>query len=188
MGLVAGDRLRPSPQLVDIGELSAVQTPVVVRFWRPRWYRQVCMDSLNYRNPLFSPCVYITPFLTFVMDILRIVHLGVHSKIIAMVPWALIELNPYGVSGGHETVEAVTLERLSERLREWYNVQGVPRNYRLSGVARKMIGTASLPQMKTMASETNALLPWVLTLCRQCQRQFPNGKPLMEAVGTVQKW
>ena len=39
-------------------------------------------------------------------------------------------------------------------------MEGVPLNYRIGDLTLKMIGPYSSPMMKTMGSETRALLPW----------------------------
>eukprot|EP00959_Pyramimonas_sp_CCMP1952_P319945 6695086-Pyramimonas_sp.AAC.1 len=88
------------------------------------------MDALNYRNPLFAPDTFCSPALTMVLDILHILYLGVHARLISAILWEVIGLNPFGASGGQDVIAEITLERLSEQLNQWYVANEVPRNYR----------------------------------------------------------
>ena len=181
LGLRAGDRLTPSPQLCDVGDFTAAPLPIVLRFWRPTWHGQACMDPVLNRNPVFSPDLYTSPALTFALDVLHILYLGVHSRCIAAVIWGLIDANVFGALGPSDVAVPAILERLSCILQDWYDDEDVPQNYRVQEISVNMIGSREYPMLKTMGSETNALLPWALWLCQKYGDRLEYGFVLTEA-------
>ena len=55
LGLLAGDRVEPSPQLPNVALLEEVVTPAEVVFWRPS------METMaRHRNPLLDLTIGIT--------------------------------------------------------------------------------------------------------------------------------
>ena len=182
LGLKAGDRLTPSEQLCDVGDFSAASLPLVVRFWRGTYRGQTCMDPLLNRNPVFSPTLYTSPSLTFALDVLHILYLGVHGRCISAVLWAILDANVFGIPGPHQDVVVpAALERLSGMLNDWYDDTGVPQNYRVHELTVSMIGSREYPGLKTMGSETNAILPWAFNLCETFSGRMENGFALTEA-------
>lgn len=179
--LLPGDRLVPSKVLPDVGELSALALPATVTFWRPKYYKQACTDNMLYRNPLFSRRTLAWPALTFVLDVLHVLYLGVHQRIISAVIWAIIDNNVFNIRGGRDVIIDGTLERLSEHLEHWYSENKIPLNYQIGGWQKSMIGSPEYPDLKTMGSETNALLPWALAVCVEFSSRIDHGFALTEA-------
>ena len=154
-GLEAGDRLEPSVQLPDVGEFSSIKTPFVANFWRTHYCGQAVVDAVNHRNPLFSDSVYVYPSMTFVLDVLHVLYLGVHGRIISAIIWAILRANPWRINGPFELVCACGLERLHGDLEQWYDANDVGQDYRVKRFEKSMIGAEQYPTMKTMGSETN---------------------------------
>ena len=53
--LLYGDRLEPSPALLDVQQVRSVRLPVSLTFWRQRLgkYSKLPLDPVNHRCPLF---------------------------------------------------------------------------------------------------------------------------------------
>eukprot|EP00959_Pyramimonas_sp_CCMP1952_P154266 3227608-Pyramimonas_sp.AAC.1 len=113
--LIAGDRLDPSPDLLDIAAFEELDlsTPKVVHFWRKAedpHHRN--LTSVLRRNPLFCPQVGVTPERSLHIDILHTLYLGVFQRYVCAVIWAAMNCNVYQFSGPVETVRELTLYRI----------------------------------------------------------------------------
>ena len=140
LGLRAGDRLEPNSDLMDVGLFSATRTPFTCRFWRARFLDNVCLDSVNHRNPLFDRSIFVCPADTFCLDVLHILYLGVHQKLIGCIVWEVLRGNPWQLGGTPESIIDVGLTRLKGELLAWYDESGVPTNDRIRDLTRSMIG------------------------------------------------
>ena len=186
--LLAGDRLEPSVQLPDVAEFSAVRVPFIASFWRSHHFGHACIDPVNHRNPLFTPRLHISPTLTFMLDALHIMYLGVHQRIIAAILWGMLRANPWRIHGAFETVSACGIERLQENLFNWYDENKIPQDYRINRLEQSMIGEEHIPMMKTMGSETNAMLPWAVKLCGVHARTIEYGHDLHQAALALERY
>jgi len=186
-GLEAGDRLEPSPHLPAVGEFSAIQTPFVAAFWRSHFSGQAVTDAVNHRNPLFSDSIYVWPSMTFVLDVLHVLYLGIHGRIVSAIIWAIIRANPWSIHGPFDLVCAVGLSRLHGDLEHWYDANNVSQDYRVKRFEKSMIGAEEYPIMQTMGSETNRMLPWAEKVCGEFVGAMHNGRHLLDAVSSLRK-
>ena len=66
-------------------------------------------------------------------------------------------------------------------------MEDVPLNYRIGDLTLKMIGPSSSPMMKSMGSETRALLPWAEWLCIEHASTMPAAHAYRNACKTLRR-
>lgn len=141
LGLCSGDRLEPSQHLQDVDLFLHTECPFVARFWRSRFFQGKCIDALNHRNPLFSdPVLMLSPSMSFQLDVLHVLYLGVHCRLLAICFWQILRGNPWRIPGPFETVVEVGLQIIRDHLHDWYDEQGVPKGDRVNELTPGMIG------------------------------------------------
>ena len=103
--LLANDRLEPSLNLPDIGELENAQYfPIDIIFWR------TSEESLaRHRNPVFEPELGITPARSVVVDVLHAVFLGILLVWCRCAVWTLLLNGAYGHA--RENHEYLTIDQ-----------------------------------------------------------------------------
>jgi hypothetical protein len=175
--LLPGDRLTPSPTLLDIGRLEETCTPLEVVFWRPRRYGDQLLDSVYHRCPLFDDLQLGTsPHRTVAIDSLHSLNYGPMQRWCSAALWRLLLANPWRVAGDAATKLDVALKRLSAEMTEWFIVHKVPADRRISELTVKMLGpqggasaivlhTGTI--MKVKAAEIALLLPFALTVLQR---------------------
>ena len=151
MNLKAGDRLEPSIQLVDVADFSATPTPFVAKFWRATFYGDQCVDSVNHRNPLFDPLLHVSPSVTFALDVLHILYLGIFQRLMAGVLWEILKGNPFKIAT--DDVIAGGLEYLRTDLSRWYSENKIDTGSRIGDITKGMLGKAGGKQMHRKLGE-----------------------------------
>ena len=155
-----GDRLEPSGSLQDIGLGfdMLVSFPAIVLFWR------VCLETIaTHRNPLAKVPGY--GYITYAIDILHTIFLGVAQNFCKWVMWRCITKNVWAiVSDGADRMQLSVL-RLRTELWQYYDADPENRSEnRLQQLTVKMMGTQKHKKLKTKAAETKHLLPFIAHL------------------------
>jgi hypothetical protein len=152
--LKANDRLEPSAELPDVGELESLeQFPVVIFFWRPQ-------DGTltRHRNPIFDPELGITPKRSVVVDVLHAFFLGILLVYCRFVLWRLILSGAYGhVGTSQESLIAVILVLRSNLMRFYPRYESQHKGEKLTRVSDlvpSMLGDANDQKLKTKGAET----------------------------------
>ena len=122
LGLRQGDRLEPSPSLMDIGEATFdvldVTEPVWVVFWRPS-----AEYLTRHRNPIFDREIGVTPHRSMTIDMLHCIHLGFMLAFVKTVVWHLLINGKWGRFGTlAESLQLAAL-RLRNELETWYKAR-----------------------------------------------------------------
>jgi hypothetical protein len=152
--LKANDRLEPSVELPDIGELENLEVfPVSIVFWRPQ------NETLTrHRNPLFDEELGITPKRSLVIDILHAFFLGILLVWCRFVLWRLILAGAYGHAGmNYENFGAVVLVLRSNLMRFYSRYESLHKGEKLTRVSDmvpKMLGEPNDQKLKTKGAET----------------------------------
>ena len=178
--LRAGDRLEPTPELVDVGEFETKPVPYRAKFWRRRLAPDgACMDAVNHRNPLFSEELGTSPERTLAIDTLHTLYSGVIMRFNATAIWAVIESNPWQCQGTEEVQHDRTLGLIRAHQENWYKRNDVPPDMRLGCLTMAMIGDKEAPELKTKAAETGILLGWAIALLGEHERAVHMGTELL---------
>jgi hypothetical protein len=111
-GLLRGDRLEPSVELPDVGDLRSARPPITLTFWRRHMETQRCLDRVLRRNPLFSAELGTSPQRTFAIDTLHTLYYGPIQRFVQCVAWRAIEGNPWGFRTGLEETLELGVARL----------------------------------------------------------------------------
>ena len=98
LGLLAGDRLEPSPYLGDVAKFEGLPANATVRFWRVKLQSRVI-----HRNPLFDPTLGLS-HQSCAVDKLHTVYLGVLQSWLLRVLWLLIDIHAFGIVGTNEVM------------------------------------------------------------------------------------
>ena len=159
-GLLRKDRLEPSDECCDIGDLDVRNLPLRLTFWR-----RSCETAARHRNPLFSNPDVI-PLDVLSVGEMHCMHLGVYKFYVAKVFTAVLEANVYDIGGGtaeHRRILGVS--RLRADRMEWYKQQqregsGEPL-YPLGDLRGSMFNERTI---NTKAAETGSLVPFAVHL------------------------
>jgi hypothetical protein len=162
LGLLSGDRLEPSPTLLDIGSLEQAVLPITVTFWRTK-----NETKTKHRNPLFHESTGVGVD-ALAIDNLHTLHLGVFKHYVMLVLWFLIDskysMQP-NVANSHTQEERFQLivMRLRSELWAFYPLLEKRIGHevtRLTDLTCSMLGENSHRKLKTKAAETRWLLPF----------------------------
>jgi hypothetical protein len=180
LGLEAGDRLEPSPELPDVAGFDALDTfPVTVLFWRP-----ASQTRVRRRNPLFSPGTYIT-LDCFGIDVLHTLHLGVIMSFISHTLWACVEHNVFEVRGSAEEIVAVTVAKLRVRLAQHYDAHDSEHpehpKCRLTDFSTKTLCGKGQCRLQAKAAETGHMLSFAVELLQAFAAKIVQGESLKAA-------
>ena len=158
LGLRKGDRLQPGGDIVEVGQIDAMDPRSACRllFWR-----RSAETFVRQRNPLFSRETGILPESVLVADWLHSLSLGVYKYFISLLWHKLFEHDVFGV--GHCAQEEFlqkSLARLRDALFRWYGDEQVAgRDHsRVQNLTPEMIGKSSDHKIGTWGAETNGLL------------------------------
>jgi hypothetical protein len=182
--LLAGDRLEPTPTLMDVGagfdRIS--QFPCPVQFWRPS-ANTIC----HHRCPLFDKSIGITPTDTIRLDLLHALFLGPMHSWCKLAMWMVLMCGAWG-SIETTAVELLTIAVLSMRaeLMRWYKVrhQLFPSEVltRVSDLTVKMVGAKDDRKLKTKAMETYGLMFFLTDMLEKYKVQIGSkAAPMREA-------
>ena len=170
LSLIPGDRLEPSPILLDVADFDLINTfPVVVIFWSV-----ASQSRALHRNPLFSEELGVGLH-SLAIDILHTLYLGVVARWVVAALWLLVAiLGTYG--GTEEAKNQQAIEILRCELFSFYG-----RRYRehpkekiseLSTLTLNMLGTKKRPLLKAKADETK----WLMYFCVEMLSKYPSAK------------
>ncbi|CAK0891196.1 unnamed protein product [Prorocentrum cordatum] len=100
--LGVGDRLAPSPELLDIAKLEELDVPTRVIFWRATLDGDSppkVMDPVSYRCPFFDRDLRTSPAMSLAVDSLHTISLGVGMRWLSAVMWRVLFRNPWRMGG-----------------------------------------------------------------------------------------
>ena len=160
--LLKGDRLEPSPTLLDIDLLESVTEfggGYTIVFWR-----QTLATAVKRRNPLFCEELGISPHRSMTGDWLHALSLGTFQVWIMHVWHMIIARDVWRHGGTQEFKLAAGAKRILAELSAYYN--GLPTAQRdrvsqLRELSAKMIGTREDPSYKLKGGEANGVLPFI---------------------------
>ena len=170
LGLRAGDRLEPCPQLPDIcqlDKLTAADLPLRISFWRVS--NETCC---LHRNPLFDRSLGISP-LSITVDTLHTLHLGAFLVYCRYVTWRLLLSGCWATTDSNTEAEMLQIAVMCMRaeLFRWYRdrARSHPEENltRLSDLTLKMLGTKAAPKLRTKAAETWGLLLFLVEMLQK---------------------
>jgi len=159
--LCAGDRLEPSEELPDVGQLDTAPVPIRVCFWRPS------EETLTrHRNPVFGRDLHTDPSKTLTVDELHALNLGVMQVWAKTAVWYVFTKGVYGIHATAEETFQISVLAMRHELLQWYkDVKGVhPGLTRLSDLTVKMFGTSAEPKLKMKGAETWGFLLFLVYL------------------------
>ena len=117
LGLLAGDRLDPAPNLLDTADFDEVAAfPYRATFWR------VSRETLvHHRCPFWSPAIGLLPMLTIGIDLLHCFYLGPLQQWGKAAVWHLIDSNLWsGPEPTQEMRQLTSLSALQQELLHFY--------------------------------------------------------------------
>ena len=175
-GLVAGDRLEPSPTLPDTGTFGSLEVfPVEVVFWR-RGQETITMR----RNPLFAPSIGVS-IESFLVDVLHSLYLGTLKSWCANAIWEIIWADAYSVGAGKTQSERahLTVSLLESELFSFYarwKSENVGRDIsEMQCLTVAMIGTTRSRTIRTKAAETKGLFLFLKDVLQRKQGKLELG-------------
>lgn len=177
LGLLRGDRVEPSGDLRDIGQLRLATPPLQATFWR-----RSCETAARHRNPLFA-----TPDMlsveAFVVDELHTMHLGVYKYFVGVVFGRLVASDIYQLPAMNpESRRVTTVARLRSDLMAWYAARrrshpGEP-VYALQDLSPTMIAGDIV---RAKAAETGSLVPFAVEMAKKHATLLMHGAALVKA-------
>ena len=181
LGLLAGDRLEPQPDLLNVADFEQLQVPVEVLFWRP-----ANQTLALHRNPLFTDELGVS-VQTLALDCLHVLHLGVFNVFCCHALWALLEADVWRTGTTGETLLQLGVMRCRHELFAWYAEQEranpTARVYRLQDLTWKMLGTRAHKHLATKGAETGTLLQYVALAVRTHKAKLGAAGPALAGAG-----
>ena len=187
-GLLRGDILEPSRDLINPNLLEKSAAPIDVVFWRTNLdAKGRNTDWLSHRSPIFGDRTGIYPGLHLTVDSLHCVYLGVMQKWTSAAIHRLLEANPW------EQVGDFKLQMLVDELREWQRVEGIHANRRIRNITPKMIGDPDVSPhpgclLKLKGAETRIMFAFCVNAVRKYFDQVELGLPLLRAGEALANW
>lgn len=174
LGLKAGDRVEPTPELRDVADFDSLVAPCAVLFWRP-----ANETHTRRRNPLFSVDMGVT-LAALVVEMMHVMHLGVLQKFVSWSWWGLILGNVFGltISNEEELIE-LSVHRLRAEYFAWVGPYRrahpeLERSFtQLPDLTPKTLGPkVAAFILKTKAAMTRPLVPFTLMLLQKYPDKF----------------
>jgi hypothetical protein len=174
LGLIAGDRLDPTPQLRDVGGIFHIaEFPRSVKFWR------VSLEYLcRHRNPLFDESLGITPSRSLTADILHCVYLGIILRLCRIILWMLILSGVLAsVALSLDMLVRTSVLALQNQLSAWYKRRH--KAYPAEKLTRyhlreSKVGTRHEPAFKAKAAEAYGFMLFLLDLLDRVHLRLPD--------------
>ena len=142
--LLYGDRLEPSPALLDVQQVRSVRLPVSLTFWRQRLgkHSKLPLDPVNHRCQLFSEVLGTSPMRSLAIDELHTLHLGVVQRTASACIYRIVLANPWGFQGTTSSVVDRGVRMLWTDLKTWQAdpASGVRHGEELRNLTPKMLG------------------------------------------------
>lgn len=197
--LEVGDRLVPSPLMLDTAVVDFGPLPLQLLFWRERKDNTGAIrDAVINRCPLFNDELGTSPKATLAVDSLHTLNYGPMMRLCSAAIWRVLLSNPWSFGGNTETRLDLCCRRLRTHLFEWYERRGIPAADRLGDLTIAMLGSPTDCtfndgsyhrgcNMRTKAAETAMVLDWTMDLIRDYPRI--HGQPELLAAGmALQEW
>ena len=184
LGLRKGDRLNPSPQVLDIGAIDfRTDFPFRLCFWRAR-----PDDPCRFRCPLFSRESMLSPELLCV-DEMHTLHLGIFQDYILGVFWACIRADVWMLLKESEELSDQYYQEaalvLKADLFSWYKREKREHPdrplYEMADFGLSFIGSLQRPHLHAKAAESGSLLRFASHLAHRHMAVLPHGRALVEA-------
>ena len=179
--LEGGDRLDPSPGLMDVHALAQVTMfPLPVVFWRQS------RDTLcTHRCPLWQRELGLTPAGVLALDLLHTLFLGPMNCWCKFAMWALLTCGAWGGLEGTqaEQVRVAVLccrHQLFAWCSRWERANPGKVLTRLSDLTVKMVGTVDEKKIKTKAMETYTLLLFLVDTLDHFRARLRDPEQLIE--------
>ena len=175
LNLIKGDRLEPSNSLQDIEQLSSVELPTYVTFWRTG-----SEEGIKHRNPLFSPTIGVNIH-NICVDQLHCLNLGVLKEYAVTVFWELLDRNVFEVDRSKAAGERHKLgvRKLRKKLFDWYKQRHVDnpdeRIHEMQNLTWKMLGRRKNKSVRAKAGETKFLLFFKADMAEEYAALINNG-------------
>ena len=181
LGLQKHDRLSPSEQVPDVGSFEKYELPLTCVFWRSRRDDHGrALDSVRWRNPLFSSATGLQPH-HMMPDLLHVCYLGVYQKYVMHVLWESLASNVWQAEGTVRQQEDEGLLCIFADMKVWYQRECIPSGDQLGQLTRAMVGTRAQPDLKTKGAETGVLVRWAADLCDRHKAKMQHGAELAAA-------
>jgi len=171
LNLQAHDRLEPSRDVPDVGELESLPLPITAVFWRP-----AAQTAARHRNPLLVQELGLDPTACLAVDVLHAVHLWVLKVWARVALWNMIESGVYGAFGNAEENIQRAVSACRVQLTQWYKrrhqenpTEGLTR---LNDLTVKMLGTSMAPLLKTKGAETWGLALFLMYQYEQYRQRL----------------
>jgi hypothetical protein len=181
LGLRIGDRLEPSPELIDVAAFFDRPIGFTAIFWRAsKDGRNRVLDAVNRRNQIFClpGC---DPSRILMVDSLHTLHLGTYANYIKHIFWLTLDHNVWRLDGNRASIIEHGVRALWSDLCEWYVANSIDVRYRVKNPTPKMMGTDESRTLKTKAGENGVLLHYALDLARRHEKDFIDGDVVVEA-------
>ena len=151
-GLISGDRLEPSAELIDVGAFEESATPITVTFWRR------AKESLTrHRNPLLRADLGLGADRCITIDSLHSLYLGVMNVWCRVAAWEILLSGGLGPPAYSEDTLATCCQVLRSRLFAWMGRcrESHPTEVltRLQDLVPAMLGKHTDKKCKTKGSE-----------------------------------
>jgi hypothetical protein len=179
--LLQGDRLEPSPTLLDVSDFEAIVTfPVRATFWRPSHETMT-----RHRNPIFQRELGITPRILTV-DLLHAFYLGVLQRWCRVAVWMVINSGVFGRVGTQDERIQIAIIALGNMLNHWYkrrhSANPLEKLTRITTFKRGRVGDPGDPQCKTKGAETWGFMLFLLDVMHTHLARLPdNARRVMDA-------
>ena len=189
LGMLIGDRLEPSPSLLDIAEFDLISRfPCEVLFWR------TTVETLvHHRCPLFNIAIGVTT-LMICIDTLHTLHLGVIKYYIQVVFWRLLLHEAFEADGTQHERIIIGVQMLRMCLWQHYDEIAQSSPYikahmcKLQNLTPKMLGTPLDQKLKTKGAETGWLLSFAIKILKDRGGQVPYQEELVAAGEALQQY
>ena len=177
--LAHGDTLKPSAELMDIGDFEKQRLPFHATFWRSNFDGDGhLMEMCRHRNPLCTSELSVAPMDLFQCDLLHGFQLGPLQRWVTGSVWRIALHNPWGISGTKARKLEIIGQRLKTLLFQWYDEQKIPHEDRLFDFTLGMLGHVQDAQddaehahkgcqASLKAAETGDIASFVAFLCNE---------------------
>jgi hypothetical protein len=178
LGLLAGDRLEPTPSLLDVADFEGLPIGTEVIFWR------TSEDTIaRHRNPLFNKALGLAPNRCLAIDTLHGWNFGPLKNWCKVAIWYLLASGFFGVLGTAEENILVSLLMLRNALHIFYTTAANRKLTRVHDFTIKMLGTQATPQCKTKAAETFGVMLFLIDQLRTHRERLSDESAILLEAG-----
>ena len=198
--LLPGDRIVPSPIMLDTRVVDDAPLPLTVLLWRGRFDAGgSCTDAVVNRCPLFSEALGTSPSSSLAIDDLHTLNYGPMMRWTSAAIWRILLRKSWGFAGSETQCRDLAARRLRHHLFSWYDDKGISAERRLGDLTMTMIGddmgcgigAEALPHpgcaMKSKAAETQVLFEWALDLLLE-YTDIPCHAEMLAAGRALKSW